>query len=403
MLLYFKRWLALGCFGFFILLSMNTWSQTTAPFNKIVIFGDSLSDNGNLYNYFLHFMPKSPPYYSGRFTNDYTWSDRVAQHYSQQGITTENYAVGGSVTLLHGGLYLPWSLGESIDSYLSPWFCEFRDCHAPDEDEISKTLYIIWIGANDYLQGAENVDEYTNKVVDTINDRIKQLINLKARNFLVVNLPSLANTPYANTISKDLKNNLQALTDMHNQKLARMVEALQALNNISVKVKLYDSNAFFKTMRDNLPAFNTQFKTNLKDMTDACWTGGYTLEGKKQNFIYSAIQQKRIQMALALHLSSIKKNNAALNDTAPTLTDGYGNTLTPAQASSAIAYSPVLNMAYTMKPAIKGMQNSEGKLVKCVNQKDADTYVFWDKVHPGGVIHKVMSEIFIDYITKNWG
>ena len=41
-------------------------------FEQIVVFGDSLSDNGNQYK--NTGQPPSPPYYNGRFSNGPTWS-----------------------------------------------------------------------------------------------------------------------------------------------------------------------------------------------------------------------------------------------------------------------------------------------------------------------------------------
>ncbi len=40
-----------------------------APLHNIVVFGDSLSDNGNLYEIMKHQLPQSPPYFEGRFSN----------------------------------------------------------------------------------------------------------------------------------------------------------------------------------------------------------------------------------------------------------------------------------------------------------------------------------------------
>ena len=38
-------------------------------YNRLVVFGDSLSDNGNLYAATGGTTPTSPPYYQGRFSN----------------------------------------------------------------------------------------------------------------------------------------------------------------------------------------------------------------------------------------------------------------------------------------------------------------------------------------------
>lgn len=65
-------------------------------FDTMVIFGDSLSDNGNLYRYFLHFLPVSPPYHEGHFSNGPLWAEYVYQNYfpSDYTIGFQNYAVG---------------------------------------------------------------------------------------------------------------------------------------------------------------------------------------------------------------------------------------------------------------------------------------------------------------------
>ncbi len=57
------------CFAFVV--PFNVYAAQY-PFNDLIFFGDSLSDNGNLYNRTFGYIPKSPPYYEGRF---FKWTD----------------------------------------------------------------------------------------------------------------------------------------------------------------------------------------------------------------------------------------------------------------------------------------------------------------------------------------
>ena len=50
------------------------------PLQNIVVFGDSLSDNGNLYEIMKHQLPQSPPYYKGRFSNGPVWVEHLILH-----------------------------------------------------------------------------------------------------------------------------------------------------------------------------------------------------------------------------------------------------------------------------------------------------------------------------------
>jgi phospholipase/lecithinase/hemolysin len=108
----------------------------------VVVFGDSLSDNGNS---LASAGRPQPPYYYGRWTNGLNWVDyfsyysRINQHFLPP-ITAffqnrgTNFAVGGSNSaLLAGqiGLYLGSTGGRASAS----------------------NLFVIWIGANDFAQG----------------------------------------------------------------------------------------------------------------------------------------------------------------------------------------------------------------------------------------------------------
>ncbi|MCP4100961.1 MAG: hypothetical protein GY750_05995 [Lentisphaerae bacterium] len=128
-------------------------ASATTTFKKICIFGDSLSDNGNIYKYDFHILPKSPPYYQGRFTNGITWAEYVGNYYYDHfGMKVRNQSVGGATCWLHNIMNkkLPFTLRQERDGYY------VKTAYTTFLKKKQDTLFIFWMGANDYLDGLEN-------------------------------------------------------------------------------------------------------------------------------------------------------------------------------------------------------------------------------------------------------
>jgi hypothetical protein len=70
---------------FIIFFPLTVCANTEYLFNKIVFFGDSLTDNGNLYSFDFGFLPKSPPYFKGQFSNGFPWSYQVTKYFKEKG------------------------------------------------------------------------------------------------------------------------------------------------------------------------------------------------------------------------------------------------------------------------------------------------------------------------------
>ncbi|CAO0796840.1 unnamed protein product [Mucor circinelloides] len=124
-------------------------SAVSATVDKIVVFADSYTDNGNDYSHSK--FPPSPPYYKGRFSNGPTWLEHVAEDVS---IPVENHGYGGATT-------------NNLDAY-----SEFNGWTVPglkqqvatlESNGTADSLYIIEIGYND-LNAIVNPDQY--KVVN---------------------------------------------------------------------------------------------------------------------------------------------------------------------------------------------------------------------------------------------
>lgn len=329
-----------------------------APINHLVFFGDSLSDNGNLYKLFLKIIPKSPPYFQGRFSNGPTWAENVGKfYYSKYYIDYKIYAYGGATTIFHMPtikFIAPTNLELEVDQYLLDSLFYSK----------SDVLYSFWIGSNDYL-----FDQQTNikKVIDKITWAMTTLITQGARNFLVLNLPDLSRIPFsANTSSM---NKLHELSVQHNQQLLEAVNAIKAAHP-DVKINFVNIYDLFNDVMANPEKYNEKYHVHITNTTQGCWQGGFVFK--------NAGLQKDFAQEVQLTFSEQVKANKNLN--------------TEAMAEY-VLNSPSLSEAYmTSKLYERG-------IVPCSN---ADEYLFWDQMHPTEIVHRILSDIVIENLTSQW-
>lgn len=363
----------------FTMLSSMVFAGEGTVINKIVFFGDSLSDNGNLYRTDLGFMPKSPPYFKGRFSNGFVWSDIVEEYFqSSKSITSANYAVGGETSVLHNPIkgYLPYSLTASLDSYLLRNLRQNKD----------HTLFIIFIGGNDYLTGVSNIDAETSKVIANVKSAIDRLIYYGGKNFLVINLPDLSVTP-----ESKVRNNgdtLKIVTIAHNKKLADLVaETEQSYKQVNIQ--LYDLNEFFGEMFSNLKSFNEKHQVDLANNTSFCWSGGYSIKNHLASNQNSNIDELATENRIAEQLSQHLKQNAALHASVDS-----NAKLDVSEFAHYVATNPDLREAYDISELV-----ATGRAIPCANP---DQYVFWDHIHPTAVVHKLLADKMIPFIRQHY-
>ena len=362
---YVKHLACLLVLLFSALLSPFLYAET--PYNKIVFFGDSLSDNGNLYWVDFGYLPKSPPYYEGRLSNGPVWSEQLANDlYEKRGVTTLNYAVAGETTLFHNPIkgYLPYSLNLSLDTYLLRTILRDR----------STTLFVIWIGANDYLPGSKNPDQLTTDVVENIKSSIERLIYHGGVNFLVINLPDLALTPYGR--ESKISQTLSRLITQHNIKLQVAISDIQT-NYKSINMHLYDLNTLFVDLVNNPDRYNKKYQIHLTNTKTACWPGGFTL-GRvfNQTNIAQQFQEKIKSRSISLTNQNPLRNQFDV--------DGF---------AQYIATSPALSEAYRVSDAASSGVNP------CNNPNE---YIFWDHIHPTAVIHTLLFQEITNYVTQHY-
>jgi phospholipase/lecithinase/hemolysin len=171
----------------------------SAPFNQLVVFGDSLSDTGNLFKALGGLFPPSPPYNQGRFSNGPIWVDKLGADLGLSNATL-NFAVGGATSgrgnvgaqlaggLLPPGVKLPGLLDE-IDQFTAA---------AGGKAVNPNALYVVWAGANDFLTLPPDLPgaiQATLQGVANIASAVTSLAKAGARTILVPNLPDISLAP----------------------------------------------------------------------------------------------------------------------------------------------------------------------------------------------------------------
>jgi phospholipase/lecithinase/hemolysin len=145
--------------------------------SRLVVFGDSLSDNGNLFK--LTGSPQ-PPYWNGHFSNGPTYAEQLAQWL---GVPLDDLAFGGAEATppLAVPPALPINLSDQVAAYITQ----------PHGQPAAKDTALIFIGTNDYLSLLNDLPKVTNDVA-SIESAIADLTTIGALN-LLSNLPRVAN------------------------------------------------------------------------------------------------------------------------------------------------------------------------------------------------------------------
>jgi phospholipase/lecithinase/hemolysin len=254
-MLYFKRSRAL--IGVFLFLSAA--HAMASSLNKIVVFGDSLSDNGNLYEYMGHNMPMSPPYYKGRFTDGPVWIEHLAKHYFPEHPEAHllDYAFGGAAIDNEDADDMDdeegdmSSLDRGLDSYLL--------AHNGKAD--TSSLYVIWIGSNNYLALPDALDAEVAYVRTGLRRAVDRLVDKGAKHIMLVGLPDLGKTPMAGEFEAEA--NLTYLSNQHNMILE---EDIQKLRETRPEVEWF----FLNVNEMFLEAINHPLLYDFVNVTSAC-------------------------------------------------------------------------------------------------------------------------------------
>jgi phospholipase/lecithinase/hemolysin len=171
-------------------------------FSQIVVFGDSLSDIGNLFRFTRGALPNFPNF-NGRASNGLLTVEILASLLGIEARPDNNYAVGGALSGRNNvvddlglGLELPGLLDQIYT------FAPLVDGTGADPNG----LYVVWAGVNDFLSlepSAPLPPKLLDTTIQNLTIAINTLHNLGAQYIVVPNLPNLSRVPYTSITGLD--------------------------------------------------------------------------------------------------------------------------------------------------------------------------------------------------------
>jgi phospholipase/lecithinase/hemolysin len=238
-----------------LLFSLSAVAEATS-FSSLVVYGDSLSDNGNLFAASGFTFPP-PPYYQGRRSDGPVAVEQLATalgvplfDFAWIGATTGigNFGDGGTPTTT-GILSLPGMQAElaATQASLAPFLAD--------------GLFVVWGGPNDFLSPSP-LDSTPQAIINrAVNDElgiVSSLLLLGAHNILVPGMPDLGLTPYFESLGPLAAAQASLATDAFNA-------ALQA--NLPAGVLFYDTAALVRGIVANPGAYG------FTNVTQPCFDG----------------------------------------------------------------------------------------------------------------------------------
>jgi phospholipase/lecithinase/hemolysin len=146
-----RRWMILGL-AFLLILPA---SMPAFGWDKIIAFGDSLSDNG-----------PEDGYGFGVASNGPVWLDYLAD--SMRDVELEDRALGGAQTdgpwIAEGTINI--GMIQQINDYIAS---------LPADADLSGILFSVWIGGNDFL-ALGPTEEVISAAITNINDALQSLV-----------------------------------------------------------------------------------------------------------------------------------------------------------------------------------------------------------------------------------
>lgn len=249
-------------------------TATGYSINDLYVFGDSLSDVGNISVATGGVQPPAAlGYVDGRFTNGGNYTDYLAT----------SLGVSNTAALTGGNNYAFG--GAKIDAGMSPpgLLAQYGMYAAGHNAADPNALFIVYGGGNDINDTSVNLSDS----LANLGLIIGALINQGATNILIPNSPDLGRIPYNNT-SPDAAA-MTARTQAYNMGLVALIAQMESL--FSIDLLTVDVFGFSGQILDNPAAYG------LNNVLDSC-VGNAACTDPGQYFYWDGIHPSTQMHAL---------------------------------------------------------------------------------------------------------
>ncbi|KAJ2892250.1 hypothetical protein IWW38_003291 [Coemansia aciculifera] len=166
----------------------------TSARSNLIIFGNSLSDDGN-----TAALTGSSGYWNGRWSNSYVWDEYTAQIL---GMNLDNRAYAGATS--NNVLSPASSKNITIPSYHDQVAAWLAANPSPSAYHLQNDLIEVEIGGNDILNrvaglllGTVDLNQFAGQLAASIAHDTQLLVNAGYKNIVIWNLPAVDKTPMA--------------------------------------------------------------------------------------------------------------------------------------------------------------------------------------------------------------
>ncbi|MFG0605440.1 SGNH/GDSL hydrolase family protein [Vibrio mimicus] len=212
------------------------WSNDQAPqpnkINKVIVFGDSLSDTGNIFNASQWRFPNPDSWFLGHFSNGFVWTEYLAQGLN---VPIYNWAVGGAAGrnqyIALTGVY------EQVSSYLN--YVKLAKNYEP-----ANSLFTLEFGLNDFM----NYNRSLPDVKADYSAALIRLIDAGAENIVLLTLPDATRAPQFQYSTQEQIETVRRKIIGMNMFIREQARYYQMQG---IRIALFDAHALFDSMTAN--------------------------------------------------------------------------------------------------------------------------------------------------------